>query len=209
MKTVISLLIAVLFCSSVFSYPITATIIFENHTDNTSISGMFYIAETNQSLEINSLDRFSIELPKKGKYHFSFHSEDVNAFITYPVRMTKRKNTITIRLESKITDYQTSTALVSFRKKDISNFSIEQIEEGLENGIINFIVHGLVVLNPNTVKAFKRKYGVGFISENCVVDPISFRVAMDNNKKIADYLTSKFGDDWKNELPTQPFGLPL
>lgn len=195
--------------SSAFSNPITATIVFENSTDKTSISGVFYISETNQSFTINSLDKFTVELPVKGKYNFEFYSEDVQTSISYPVRITERKNTITIRLEKKVEDVTSILSQERFPLKDISTFSPEQLEEAIALGTINFIVHGLVPPAHGVVKIFKTKYGVGFTSENCVVDPISFKIAISTNKKIEAYLTSKYGNDWENEIPAQPFGLQL
>lgn len=207
MKLLIYILIATLPFSSAFSNPIKATIVFENLTEKTSISGMLYITETNQTFHINSLDKFVIELPKKGKYQFRFYSEDVKTFIYYPARITEIINTVTIRLENKTDDLALDTLPNPFPTKNISNFSMQEIEEAIATETINFIVHGLISPNPEAVKVFKSEYSVGFISENCVVDPISFKIAMDNNKKIDAYLTSKFGHDWKNKLPAQPFGL--
>ena len=209
MKTFITLLITITSFSSAFSYPITATIVFENNTDKTSISGVFHIEETNQTVAVNSLDDFTIELPKIGKYHFGFYSEDVNAWTSYPVRITDRKNTITIRLESKSEESILNACENHFLGIDISNLSIEQFEERMTLGTINFIVHGLVPPNPEAVDGFKIAYGVGFTSENCVVDPISFKIATATNKRIEAYLTSKFGENWKNKVPATPFGLQL
>lgn len=207
MKTFISIVIAILSFTSAFSDQITATVVFENFTEKTSISGVFYISETNQRFQISSLEQFTITLPKKGKYQFEFYSEDVNTFTYYPIRITERKNTVTIRLENKTVDSDAVTIPRGFPIKDISNFSSEQIEDGINNGTINFIVHGLLTISPEAIKPFKDAYGIGFINENCVVDPISFRTAMNTNKKIEGYLTMKFGEEWKNQLPAQPFGL--
>lgn len=209
MKLFISVLIAVASFFSAFSNQITATVVFDNFTQKNTISGVFYITETSQSFQVNSLDKFTVELPKKGKYHFRFYSEDVNALLYYPVRITEQKNTITIRLENKLEDAASNPSAKHFPLKDISNFTIEQLEEDIALGIINFIVHGLVPPEPEAVEIFKNEYGIGFTSENCVVDPMSFKIAMNNNKKIEAYLTSKYGKDWKNKIPATPFGLQL
>lgn len=66
---------------------------------------------------------------------------------------------------------------------------------------------GLVPVDPDAATVFKTNYGVGFINENCVIDPILFKIAINTNKKIELYLISKFGKDWKNQLPATPFGL--
>ncbi|MBA6151702.1 FEKKY domain-containing protein [Gelidibacter maritimus] len=203
MNTFTSIIIALYSITSIFSERIAVTIIFENFSDKTAISGVFYISETNQRLEINSLEPFTITLPKKGRYQFEFYSEDVKAFIYYPTKITKRKNTVTIRLENRTNNSEA----ISVPIKDISNFSNEQIEDGINNGTINFIVHGLTALSPDAIKLFKDVYGIGFISENCVIDPMSYRTAINTNKRIEAYLNYKFGEDWQNKLPAPPFGL--
>lgn len=206
MKLLLSLLISAFSSFYAFSDPISATVVFENQSEQTSISGVFYILETNQTFQINSLNSFSIEIPKKGKYHFEFFSEDVNAFTYYPVKITERKNTVTIRLENKAA-YSKKAVAASSTLLDISSFSEEQIEAGVDDGSINFIFHGLMSLSPEAVKSFKNDFGVGFISENCVIDPMSFKMAMNINKTIEKYLNLKFGESWKAKLPAQPFGL--
>ena len=207
MKHFIYIIIAILSCSSAYSYQITATIVFENLTEKTSISGMFIIPETNQKFEIKSLDKFTIELPKPAKYEFQFQTEEGNALICYPARITNLNNIITIRLENKAQDGYIGSNVNPVTITEISEYNTQQMEDGVAYGTINFIVHGLLAPDPEKIKAFKKSYGVGYRSENCVVDPISFKVAMSNNKKIEAYLTSKFGDDWKIKLPAQPFGL--
>lgn len=201
MKTLLSFIIVLASFSTAFSYQITATVILENNTEKTTLSGVFYITETNQSFPVNSLNDFTVELPEKGKYNFKFYSEEVNAFTNYSVRITEQKTTITIRLENKTEDS------ISNATADISSFSTKQVEEGIAMGTINFIVHGLVAPDPKAIKLFKTAYGVGFTSENCVVDPMSYKIALNTNKRIEDYLTSKFGNDWKIMIPAHPFGL--
>lgn len=189
--------------------PITATVVFENLTEKTSISGVFYVMETNQQIEINTLDAFKIELPEKGKYEFQFYSEDVYAIVSYPMRITNRKNTVTIRLESKSKLISKSNFLVYYPTKNLSELSTDQMKVHVANGAVNFILHGLVEINIETYQAFKNTYGVGFISKNCVIDPISYKTAVNNNKKVAEYLTFIFGNDWQDQLPAQPFGFQL
>ncbi|MBJ7880883.1 hypothetical protein [Gelidibacter salicanalis] len=70
--------------------PVTVTVVFENLTEQTTVNGIFYITETNQQFDITTLASFTIDLPKKGKYEFRFHSEEVTAFTYYPARITKK-----------------------------------------------------------------------------------------------------------------------
>ena len=48
---------------------------------------------------------------------------------------------------------------------------------------------------------------VSLIKENCVIDPMSFKRTTENNVMIADYLDKKYGEIWRKELPTKPFGI--
>ena len=83
----------------------------------------------------------------------------------------------------------------------------EQIEKRISSGILNFISHGIDNSIPKEFSAFKVKYGIGLIKENCVIDPVSFKRAGENNIMNADYLNKKYGEDWLKELPTKPFGI--
>ncbi|WP_247653626.1 hypothetical protein [Flavobacterium sp. CS20] len=83
----------------------------------------------------------------------------------------------------------------------------EQIEQRIENGTLNFIMHGIDSSIPKEYVEFKEKYGIGLIKENCVIDPLSFKKATENNQMIFDFLNKKYGTDWLNELKTKPFGI--
>lgn len=52
---------------------------------------------------------------------------------------------------------------------------------------------------------FKKKYGVGFHFEGCVV--VSYKKTAQKNQIIANYLSDKFGNSWLKELPVLPFGI--
>lgn len=207
MNAGISILMALLSFTSSLSDQITVTIVFENHSAKTSVSGTLYIEETRQTIPFTTLNPISVILPKKGDYHIKFYSEDVDAFIAYPVKISERKNTVTVRLAHKTQMADTSTPPQRLATNDSSKFSMEQMEEGISKGVIYFIVHGLIPINPETTKAFEATYGIGFISENCMMDPMSYKIAMSNNKKIEEYLNLKYGKAWKKQLPTPPFGL--
>ncbi|WP_299394738.1 hypothetical protein [uncultured Gelidibacter sp.] len=207
MKLFSTLLIALLSVYTSYATPITATVVFENLTEQTTVNGVFFITETNEKFEINTLSSFTVELPEKGKYEFRFHTEDATALTSYPVRITERNNTITIRLEKKAQLNKGTIAPITVTTKDISNLSTEDLKSEISKGTVNFIVHGLAAISPETFEAFKNEYGIGFISKNCIVDPITYKTSQDNNTKIAAYLTSLFGKDWEKKLPAQPFGL--
>lgn len=71
----------------------------------------------------------------------------------------------------------------------------------------NFILFGIVNHQTEEMINFKKKYGVGFKFETCVVDPTSYEITSQKNKKTAIYLTEKFDNSWLNELPVMPFGI--
>ena len=71
----------------------------------------------------------------------------------------------------------------------------------------NFILFGIVNHQTIEMLKFKKKYGVGFKFETCVVDPMSYKITSQKNKKTAIYLTEKFENTWLNELPVLPFGI--
>jgi hypothetical protein len=148
---------------------------------------------------------FQITLPEKGKYKFSFVSDDFTAYTFYPTRINKRKNTITIRLMEKI-EYK-SNGIYSFPMNLETDLTNQQIEQRIENETLNFIMHGIDSSIPNEYVEFKEKYGIGLTKENCVIDPLSFKKATENNQMIFDFLNKKYGTEWQTELKTKPFGI--
>lgn len=101
MKKVILTLTLALFTSMSFATEIVATVVFENLTNKEFTSGEFMIIDLNKKTKITVAENFNITLPEKGKYHFSFVTNDFTAYTFYPARINKRKNTITIRLMEK------------------------------------------------------------------------------------------------------------
>ncbi|MCK0124917.1 hypothetical protein MWU76_10945 [Gelidibacter sp. F2691] len=207
MFLIINLVFTILSFNGTIAEPITATVIFENFTNQSTVHGILYITETNQQIKMNTLDSFNVELPKEGRYEFRFHSEDATTFTSYPSKITKKNNVITIRLMKKPEGEKNNFILASGTTKDISKLSPDDIKREITAGRVNFIIHGLVAINPDNFQAFKKEYGIGFLSENCVIDPLTHKTSQDNNKAIAAYLTSLYGKDWELKLPAQPFGL--
>lgn len=183
----IYILAFLLFSSITFANPITVKVSFDTKTAIQFTEGVFKIKETNEELIISELEDFEITLPEKGKYEFSFVSEGFAAYTIYPVRMNTRKNTITIRLEE-----------THFQKKEVASKS-ETVDYFIFNGLTNDI--------SDAWKVFYNKYGVSKMTENCIVDPLSYRNAVEQNQKMYNQLTQKFGEDWIDDLPEIPFGL--
>jgi len=175
---------------------IIAEVIFENLTTKKIISGEFYINETNEKIDVTNIENFKITLPKKGKYKFRFITEDFIAFISYPKRISNKKNKIRIQLMSKYYSTKLETEVTD-----------EQIENRISDENVNFIMHGIDNSIPIEYLEFKKKYGIGLIKENCVIDPISMKKARENNQRILKYLTDKYGENWLKELKAKPFGI--
>lgn len=70
----------------------------------------------------------------------------------------------------------------------------------------NFIIHSISNSIPNS-KTFKEKYGIGFVSQGCLIDPFSLKAAREHNATIEKLLDKKYGNVWRKELPATPTGL--
>jgi hypothetical protein len=205
-KIILTLILALTFSVSKASEKeIIAEVVFENLTNKEFTSGEFTIIDLNKKTEINKAESFKITLPEKGKYQFSFVSDDFTAYTFYPTRINKRKNTITIRLMEKV-EFK-NVGVYSSPMNLETDLTDEQIENRIASGTLNFIMNGIDSTIPEEYIKFKEKYGIGLIKENCVIDPISFKKTRENNEMIFDYLNKKYGTEWIKELKTKPFGI--
>lgn len=184
---------------------IVATVVFENLTNRELKSGQFLIVDLNKKIELSNTETFKITLPEKGKYQFSFISDDFNSYTVYPTRINNRKNTITIRLMEK-TEFN-SDRFYSLPMNLETDLTDEQIEQRIVDGTLNFIIHGIDSEIPEEYVKFKEKYGIGLTKENCVIDPLSFKKATEHNQMIFDFLNKKYGTEWQAALKTKPFGI--
>lgn len=189
---------------------IVALVVFENLTDKEFTSGKFFITQVDKVLEVldvNSESGFEIVLPEKGKYKFSFYSPDFTTYTYYAARISSKNEIITIRLEEKNgDDFNTMPSPLSFNSLNLNYFNNDQIEKMVEEEKINFVIHG-ISKSVIDFSEFKEKYGIAFFTENCTIDPLTFMRAIEHNKRIEEFLNEKYGSEWKNYLPTKPFGL--
>lgn len=188
---------------------IIAKVVFENFSSKGLSSGNFFVTDLNKVIEINSEDSFTITLPEKGKYQFGFYSEEFDSYTYYPARITSRKNIITVRLQDKGEDFSSGKKVKKELGPKISEaFKIDENgRKSAEEGM-NFIFNG-VNNSPVDFSEFKEKYGIGIVTKNCVVDPITFKESIEHNIYLVNYLNQKFGADWKKDLPARPFGIQL
>ena len=95
-------------------------------------------------------------------------------------------------------------------KKNINNVELpmyatkENLQNLLDSQKAAFVHFGFL---PYYDKELEKKYGIKIINEGCVITPILQKTAKLNNILIADYLTTKFGLGWKNDLKIKPLGL--
>ena len=206
MKNIFLTLIIILFSATVFAGEIEAKVVFENLTNKELTLGEFTIINSNRKIEVTTAKSFKITLPEKGKYQFSFFSDEFDAYTFYPTHITDKKNIITIRLvEKKIVNSGDKLHLVPLYLQ--TKLTDEQMEKLISQGTLNFIMHGLNNSIPEEYVLFKAKYGIGLIKENCAIDPFSFKKAAIHNQIISDYLNRKFGTAWSNELEAKPYGI--
>ena len=184
---------------------IIAEVIIENLTDREFTSGELTIINLNKTIEVTKAENFNIRLPEKGKYKFGFTTDDFMAFIYYPARINKRKNTITVRLVEKNALKNGATNSIPMNLE--TNLTVEQIEVQIAEGNVNFTMNGIDNSIPEEYIKFKEKYGIGLVIENCAIDPLSFKRANENNQMIFDFLNNTYGFDWLNELETKPLGI--
>ena len=205
-KIILTLILALTFTvSKATENEIIAEVVFENLTNKEFTTGEFTIIDLNKKIKITKAENFKITLPEKGKYQFSFVSDDFTTYTSYPTKINKRKNTVTIQLVKKIElKKRVIHPLPMNLETDLTD---EQIEERIANGTLNFIMNGYLSSIPEDYKKFKKNYGIGLIKENCVIDPLSFKKARENNRMIFDYLNKKYGTEWIKELNSKPFGI--
>ncbi|MCJ8498826.1 hypothetical protein MVI27_11255 [Chryseobacterium salipaludis] len=79
----------------------------------------------------------------------------------------------------------------------------ENFEQLLQEKKLTFVTYGIMAQDYTD---FEEKYGIRVKSENCVI-PSDSGPVVENNRLIAAYLTSQFGNGWKNDLRLLPFGL--
>ena len=205
MQKIILTLGFVLATSLASAKEIKVTLVFENLTNKNLTSGTLTIQDLSKKIEVNKQEEFTIILPVKGKYRFVFKAEDFNVEISYPSRITLRNNTIIIRLMDKTEIPIEEAFSLPFALN--MNPTDEQIEERISKGTLNFIILGIDNTIPEEYVEFKAKYGVGLFKENCVIDPILYKKAVENNQMIFNYLNKKYGTQWWSELKSKPLGI--
>lgn len=69
---------------------------------------------------------------------------------------------------------------------------------------VRFVQFGIMSRNH---ESFMEKYGIQVVYQNCVISPFLSKLAQENNKAVARYLTEKYGEIWKEDLGFLPYGI--
>lgn len=180
----------------------TAKVTISNQTDSPFTYGTLYIDALNFKHEFTTTGEFMLTIPDNGKYVIRFESKNFICTTLYPNRLSKRNAQIQITLTdvTNIDGFIPSNTNFNNNRLTIA----EQIEAGQS---VNFVVNGISPIPQQTFALFKEQYGIGIVTENCAIDPIAFRNAKQHNQAIANYLTEKFGTEWKEDLPISILGI--
>ncbi len=102
----------------------------------------------------------------------------------------------------------TSQEIVLAKKLTVE-MTQDEISQLLAQGKVAFINVGINNHVPQEYVALKNKFGVGYVTENCATDPISFQQATTNNQVIGAYLTNLYGTAWLSNLKQKPLGVEI
>lgn len=185
---------------------ISIQIVIENLTDKEFSSGELRITNPDLKVSVLSTKSFLMKLPKKGKYEFQFYSDDFSSIISYPTKITEKKNIIKIQLTAK-TNSKSKNNLNFIHDYAENSETDEQIEKKLNAGKLNFIFHGINDSPIENSLIFKEKYGIGFTTENCAIDTLFYKKSIENNQRILKYLDKIYKSNWRNDLISKPFGI--
>ena len=98
--------------------------------------------------------------------------------------------------------------MISCHKLTVEH-SADSIKTLINQGKLAFINIGINPNIPDEYHALRKKYNVGYVSENCATDPISMQQAITNNQVLAVYLIKLYGTAWLENLNYKPLGVEL
>ena len=90
------------------------------------------------------------------------------------------------------------------KRQNLNTVTEKNIESLINSDSAKFISFGIA---DQDFRKFKEKYGVDLKIEGCVLTSTLSKKAKENNTFLANYLTEKYGENWKKDLPFVPFGL--
>lgn len=88
-------------------------------------------------------------------------------------------------------------------------FTAETAEKALREGTANLLIMGGLggsSTNGRKEKHFKKKYGIGYCSFDCVV-PASEQELREYNEVLYNWLTERYGDEWLKSVREDVLGL--
>ncbi len=128
-------------------------------------------------------------------------------FLFVKLNTLKTQLLLLMSLLASITLYSQKATIIEKNNKTEYNYPIavtpQNLHAALNQKKAAFVVRAFH--NGFDTKDFEEKYGVRIIFANCV--GTYFGNDALNNKTIAEFLTKKFGEDWKKEIPIMPLGL--
>lgn len=187
-----SFVFALLLLLSFGHAPLRVKVEVENLSGETFEGGTLKIPKLNKSFTIDDEKNVDIYL-EKGDYKFVFipKNKSVSAIVFHPKIISKSNDVVKIQIHKNKTMIDTTL--------DSSN-----VEQRIKEKKARFISFGI---SPMFDKAFSEKYGVEFTNLGCVMTETLMEQTSQNNKIIGDFLTKKFGKDWKADLQALPYGL--
>lgn len=183
---------------------ILVTVFFENTSNKQMNYGKFIAPKLNKIIEVTSEKSFNFYVPNKGRYSFFFESTNFKGNIISPKKITKNSNTITIRLIPNSDLYSEIHFLKMTYEQGLSDVDLLA---RIASQNAKFIFNGIQFQIPKEFSdKLMKKYGVGVLSENCVIDPITAKNSRENNQILLNYLKKKHPNIEK-ELIIKPFGI--
>ena len=172
--------------------PIRVQVQVENLSGEKFAGGTLKIPKLNKSFTIDDEKNVDIYL-EKGDHKFIFipKNPSVSVVILHPKRISKSNEIVKVQL---------------YKNNDMVDTTLDSsnVEHRIKEKKARFVSFGII---PMFDKAFSEKYGVEFTNLGCVMTETLMLQASQNNKVIAEFLTKKFGKDWKADLEALPYGL--
>lgn len=169
----------------------------ENQSSKPFTSGVLNIQETGYKKTIKSTHSFSILLPQKGKYSFTFETPGFFAVIDQPRKIRKNNKTIEIKLYEKT------------EKKIYLNSSTPHtfIENLFQKNVLTLYYPSITAQLSNEQLKFSQTYNIQFQTISCTINGLELTKIQNHNKRITRFLKHKFKLPLEHSFPLNIFGV--